>query len=202
MSSPEPPPEGLAEHFMPRGPELEYSKEPLIIGENCFGDAVELPPELRDRGIADFCAPDDDMVTQTEPLLCGGTMDAGSIVYNPNEQRWLESIERLEKVYTEAEIKDIMSKAAAELEKKFLPLLDEMVVPYMPYPSWEDALREHGLDPDKYVATGSEWRDGVLHVSLAEKQPLQYIEIHLSKIGDEDAGQDETDGEAGREVQG
>jgi hypothetical protein len=197
MSSPEPPPEGLAGHVIPRGPELPYNKEPLIIGsENCFGDAVELPPEVRDRGIADFCAPDDDMVTQTEPLLCGGTMDAGSIVYNPNEQRWLESIERLEKVYTEAEIKDIMSKAADELEKKFLPLLDEMVVPYMPYPSTEDMLRSAGLDPDKYVVTGSEWRDGVLHVALAEKEPLNYIIIDFTQIG----GEDEADGEAGREV--
>lgn len=178
MSSPEPPPEA-AKHVIPRGPELEYSKEPLIIGENCFPDAVSLPPGVRDRGIADFHT---------------------SEVYTANEDRWQRSIERLEKVYTQDEIKRIMSKAADELEKKFLPMLDEMIVPRLPYPSWEDTLRAQGIDPDNYVAIGSEWRDGTLYVSLAQKTPPEYITINLTMVGDADAGQDEADGQAGREV--
>jgi hypothetical protein len=160
MSSPEPPPEGLAEHVIPRGPELPYNKEPLIIGsENCFGDAVELPPEVRDRGILEFA-------------------EGGEVLPDDDE------------------IKAIMSKAAALLEKQFVPMMDEMM--FIGPPSLEDMLRSTGLDPDKYVVLGSEWRDGTLHLFVGQKTPIEYIYINLSKIGDEDA----TDGEAGREVQG
>lgn len=137
-----------------------------------------------------------------ESLICGGTMDAGSVVYNANENRWHESIERLERVYTEDEIKGIMSKAADKLAESFTIMLDDMIVPRMPYPVWEDAARAHGLNPDDYVAIDSEWRDGTLHVTVAQKTPIEYITINMAMVGDADAGQDEADGQAGRAIEG